>query len=224
VSARELEFIESGPPERTARVAWIRLLPRRETWAFGLGKFFSDPPWWFYLFWLPRYLQETFHLSASQNRLPVVTVYAISTVGSVAGGWLSSAMLKGGRSLNSARKSTLLICALAVLPVLAAPFARHLWVVVALVGLAMAAHQGWSANLFTLTSDLFPRGAVASVVGIGGMMGSVGNTLFQLGVGAVVQATHSYLPVFAAAAVMYLVALLAIQLLSPKLEPARLEA
>jgi ACS family hexuronate transporter-like MFS transporter len=186
-----------------------------------LGKFFSDPPWWFYLFWLPKYLQETFHLDPKQNRLPIITVYAISTVGSVAGGWLSSVMLKGGRSLNVARKSTLLICAALVLPVLAAPFIHNLWAVVALVGLAMAAHQGWSANMFTVASDLFPRGAVASVVGIGGMLGSVGNTLFQLSVGLIVSATHSYLPLFAAAGSMYMVALLCIQLLSPRLDPAK---
>ncbi|HLK70153.1 MAG TPA: MFS transporter [Bryobacteraceae bacterium] len=223
ISARELGFIQSDPPEKIASVPWLRLLPLRETWAFALGKFFSDPPWWFYLFWLPRYLEERFHLNPAQNRLPVVTVYVISAIGSVAGGWLAGAMLKRGRSLNFTRKTTLLLCTVVVLPVLAAPFVHELWVVVALVGLAMAAHQGWSCNLFTLPSDMFPKAAVASVVGIGGMMGAVGNTLFQFGVGRVVDATHSYVPVFVAAGSLYLIALLAIHLLTPKLAPARLD-
>ena len=199
------------------------MLPLRETWAFALGKFISDPIWWFYLFWLPRYLQETFHLNIAQNRAPVVVAYAASCVGSVAGGWLSSAMLKRGKSLNSARKTTLLICAIAVMPVLLAPFVKNLWVVVALVGLAMSAHQGWSANLFTLASDMFPRTAVGSVVGIGGMLGAIGNTIFQLAVGIIVDLTHSYLPLFLAAGSAYLVALAVIQILSPKLAPAKLD-
>jgi ACS family hexuronate transporter-like MFS transporter len=162
VSAQELAHIQSDPPEKTERVPLARLLPRRETWAFAVAKMLTDPIWWFYLFWLPRYLQETFHLSISTNRTPVVVVYVISCLGSIGGGLLSSAMLGRGRSLNAARKTTLLICALMVLPILYAPFATSLWVVVALVGLAAAGHQGWSANLFTLASDLFPKAAVGA--------------------------------------------------------------
>jgi ACS family hexuronate transporter-like MFS transporter len=222
ISVRELGLIQSDPPEKVQSVRWLKLFPLKETWAFALGKFFSDPPWWFYLFWLPRYLQGTFHLDTKQNRLPIIVVYAISTIGSIAGGWLSSTMLKGGRSLNAARKSTLLICAALVLPVLAAPFVHNLWVVVALVGLAMAAHQGWSCNLFTLVSDMFPRAAVASVVGIGGMLGAVGNFLFQWIAGRIMDTPLNYL-LFVAAGLMYLIALLAIQLLSPQLKPARVE-
>lgn len=223
LSVRELGLIQSDPPEKTESVPWLRLLPLRETWAFALGKFISDPIWWFYIFWLPRYLQETFHLNIAQNRAPVVVAYAASCVGSVAGGWLSSAMLKRGKSLNSARKTTLLICALAVMPVLLAPFMKNLWVVVALVGLAMAAHQGWSANLFTLASDMFPRAAVGSVVGLGGMLGSIGNFLFQLAVGIIVKRTHGYMPLFLAAGSAYLVALAVVHILSPKLNPAKLD-
>ncbi len=223
VSPAELAFIKSDPPERINSVPWLRIIPMRETWAFALGKFFSDPPWWFYLFWLPRYLQETFHLDMAENRLPIITVYLISTVGSVAGGWLSGVMLKTGRSLNFARKTTLLICAVAVLPVLYAPYSHSLWMVVALVGLAMAAHQGWSANLFTLTSDMFPKAAVASVVGFGGMLGAVGNSLFQLAAGEVVSLTHSYLPLFLFCGLAYLLALALVHVLAPRLAPAKLD-
>ncbi len=223
ISAAELAYVRSDPPEKTASVPWARILPLRETWAFALAKFFTDPVWWFYLFWLAPYLQETFHLDIKQNRLPVIVAYALSCVGSVAGGWLSGFLLKRGLPLNVARKSALLICALAVLPVLYAPYSRNLWLVVGLVGLAMAAHQGWSANLFTLPSDLFPRAAVGSVVGFGGMIGSAGGVLMQLFAGRIVQATHSYLPLFLIAGSAYLVGLGIVQLLTPRFTPAKLD-
>ena len=223
ISAAELAYVRSDPPEKIASVAWLRILPLRETWAFAVAKFFSDPIWWFYLFWLAPYLQETFHLDIKQNRLPVIVAYSLSCIGSIAGGWLSGYLLKRGISVNLARKSALLICALAVLPVLYAPYSHNLWIVVGLVGLAMAAHQGWSANLFTLPSDMFPRAAVASVVGFGGMVGSAGGVLFQLIAGRIVQATHSYLPLFLVAGSAYLVGLGIVQLLTPRLAPARLD-
>ncbi len=223
ISAAELAYVRSDPPEKIASVAWARIVPLRETWAFALAKFFTDPVWWFYLFWLAPYLQETYHLDIKQNRLPVIVAYALSCVGSVAGGWLSGFLLKRGTPVNVARKAALGACAVAVLPVLYAPYSHNLWVVVGLVGLAMAAHQGWSANLFTLPSDLFPRAAVASVVGFGGMVGSLGGVLMQLGAGRIVQATHSYLPLFLIAGSAYLVGLGIVQLLTPRLTPASLD-
>jgi ACS family hexuronate transporter-like MFS transporter len=223
VSAKELAHIQSDPPEKTERVPYARILPVKETWAYAVAKMLTDPIWWFYLFWLPRYLQETFHLSISTNRTPIIVVYVISCAGSIGGGWLSSAMLGGGRSLNASRKTALLICALMVLPVLYAPFAMNKWVVVALVGLAAAGHQGWSANLFTLASDLFPKSVVGSVTGFGGMAGAIAGAGFQLATGYVVQLTHSYVPLFIAAGLAYLTALVVIQLLSPKLAPAKLD-
>jgi ACS family hexuronate transporter-like MFS transporter len=223
VSLKELAHIQSDPPEKTEKVPWARILPVKETWAFAVAKMLTDPPWWFYLFWLPRYLQETFHTSITTNRTPIIAVYLISCVGSVSGGWLSTAMLGGGRSLNAARKTTLLICALLVLPILYAPYAKSLWVVVALVGLAAAAHQGWSANLFTLASDLFPKAAVGSVTGFGGMAGAIVGAGFQLSAGYIVQFANSYVPLFIMAGLAYVVALLVIQLLSPKLAPAKLD-
>jgi ACS family hexuronate transporter-like MFS transporter len=223
VSAEELAFIESDPPEKTEKVPWARLLPLKETWAFSIAKMLTDPIWWFYLFWLPRFLQETFHTSISTNRTPIVVVYLISIVGSVGGGLLSSAMLAGGRSLNAARKTALLICALMVLPILYAPYSKSLWVVVALVGLAAAGHQGWSANLFTLASDLFPKAAVASVTGIGGMAGAIAGAGFQLVAGYVAKSHPNCAPLFIVAGLAYISALAVIQILSPKLAPAKLD-
>jgi MFS transporter, ACS family, hexuronate transporter len=222
VSKAELDLILSDPVEKVESVPWSRVLPCKETWAFALGKFLTDPVWWFYLFWLPRYLQSTFGLSLSANRLPLVVIYAISAVGSIGGGWISSTLLNRGKSGNLARKTALLICALCVLPVFAAPYLHHLWLVVGVVGLATAAHQGWSANLFTLPSDLFPKAAVASVIGIGGMAGALGGVLFQLATGYIVGLTHSYVPLFVFACLAYLTALVIIHAISPKLAPARL--
>jgi ACS family hexuronate transporter-like MFS transporter len=183
----------------------------------------TDPVWWFFLFWFPKYMQETFGLTLSQIVLPTLVVYNICSVGSIGGGWLSGRLLKRGWGLNSARKTTMLVCALCVIPVLYAPYSRSMWVVVALVGLALAAHQGWSANLFTLTSDVFPRAAVGSVVGIGGTAGAVTSTLIQIVTGYVVQRTHSYLPLFIASGLAYVCALAVVHAFSPKLEPARIE-
>lgn len=221
VSATELALIRSDPAEKVESVPWGRLFPVKETWAFAAGKFLTDPVWWFYIFWLPRYVQETFHLSLGKSSAPILAVYAASTFGSVGGGALSGIMLRRGYSVNAARKTALLVCALAVLPVLYAPYAGNLWVVVALVGLATAAHQGWSANLFTLTSDMFPKSAVGSVVGIGGMAGALGGGIMQLIAGRI--ADYSYLPLFLFAGAAYTLALLIIHRLSPQLKPANLE-
>jgi ACS family hexuronate transporter-like MFS transporter len=223
VSAGELALIESDPPDKVAKYDWMRLLPKKQTWAFAMGKFLTDPVWWFYLFWLPKYLQETFGLTLNQIVVPTLVVYNASTIGSVAGGWLSSSLIKRGWAINAARKTAMLACALAAVPVLYAPYARNLWLVVALVGLATAAHQGWSANLFTTTSDMFPRAAVGSVVGIGGAMGALGSALMQKAAGWIVTWTGSYFLLFMISGSAYLVALAVFQLLSPKLAQADLD-
>ena len=222
VSKGELDLILSDPVEKTESVPWSKVLPLKETWVFAIGKFLTDPIWWFYLFWLPRYLQTTFGLSLSANRLPLVIVYSISTVGSIGGGWISSALLSRGKSANFARKTALLICALSVLPIFMAPYLHHLWLVVGVVGLATAAHQGWSANLFTTASDMFPGSAVGSVVGIGGMAGSAGSALFAFFAGHVLQLTHSYTSLFAIAASAYLLALAILYWLAPGLKKVEL--
>lgn len=223
VSPGELAFIQSEKEEKVQSVPFRSILPLRETWAFSVGKFLTDAIWWFYLFWLPRYLQGTFHLNLKQSELPVIMVYVISCAGGIVGGWLPSPLLRRGLSQNASRKITLLICALAVVPVIYAPFSKSLLVVVLLIGLATAAHQGFSANLFTIPSDVFPKSAVATVVGFGGMAGAVGGVLFQLATGRIVHATNSYIPIFAMACSAYLAALLFIQILAPRLTPARIK-
>jgi ACS family hexuronate transporter-like MFS transporter len=223
VSPAELAHIQSDPPESTESITWGRLLPHRQTWAFALGKFFTDPIWWLYLFWVPDFLQKNHGLDLKTMGLPLVIIYLVADVGSIGGGWLSSHFLKTGWSPNASRKTALLICALAVVPIIFAAKTTNLWIAVALVSLAAAAHQGWSANLFTLTSDMFPKQAVGSVVGIGGMAGSIGGMLIALIVGEILQRTAgNYVPIFIIAGTAYLFALLVIHLLAPSLEPARL--
>jgi ACS family hexuronate transporter-like MFS transporter len=223
VSARELAHIQSDPPEREQSVPWVRLFPHRETWAFAAAKFMTEPIWWFFLFWFPKYLQETFALSLIQIVLPTLVVYNICSVGSVGGGWISGRLIERGWTVNAARKTAMLVCASCVAPVVCAPYCKSLWVVVGLVGLATAAHQGWSANLFTIVSDMFPRSAVASVVGIGSTVGMIGSMLLQVGTGYIVQLTHGYLPLFIAGGCAYLTALAVVHALSPRLAPAELE-
>jgi ACS family hexuronate transporter-like MFS transporter len=225
VSKQELALIESDPPDATSDYPWRRLFPKRQTWAFGFGKFLTDPIWWFYLFWLPMYFQETFHLRLIDLPIPIFVMYNASTVGSVGGGWLSSMLIKRGWSINSARKTAMLVCALSVLPVFYVPFANknNMWEVIAVLSLAMAAHQGFSANLFTTTSDMFPRAAVAGVVGIGGALGALGIALMQKLAGYVVEWTGSYSILFMISGSAYLIALLVIHLFAPRLAQAQLD-
>lgn len=222
VASSELAYIQSDPPDSLVRIPWLRLLPHRQTWAFLLGKFMTDPIWWFFLFWLPKFLNTRHGLSLGELGPPLVVIYVLSDIGSIGGGWLSSAFIKRGWSINRARKTAMLICALSVVPIVFAASADSLWIAVALIGLATAAHQGWSANLFTLSSDMFPRPAVASVVGIGGFGGAIGGMLIAAFTGFLLQSTGSYVPVFALAGSAYLVALLVIHWLVPKLEATEL--
>ena len=220
VSKAELDYIRSDPQESVAKIKWARLLPHRQTWAFVLGKFTTDPIWWFLLFWIPDFLQRDHGLRLTQIGVPIMVIYLMADVGSVAGGWLSSRLIHLGKSVNFARKLALLICALSVVPIVFAYRVESLWGAVLLIGLAAAAHQGFSANLFTLTSDLFPAQAVGSVVGIGGMAGAIGGMFMAKIVGYVLQWTGSYMIPFFIAGTAYLVALAIIQVLAPRLEPA----
>jgi len=223
LSRAEMDYIRSDPAELGTKIPWRSLLPYRQTWAFAIGKFMTDPIWWIYLFWLPDFLKKSYGIDLKSVGLPLVIVYLIADFGSVAGGWLSSSMIKRGVSVNRARKTAMLICALAVVPVVFAAKASNVWIAVLLVGLAAGAHQGWSANLFTTTSDMFPRRAVGSVVGIGGMAGAIGGMLISKIVGYILQSTGSYVPIFIIAGSAYLAALAIFTLLAPKLEPVPLE-
>ncbi len=223
ISKAELEYIRSDPAEPITPIKWTKLFPHRQTWAFAIGKFMTDPIWWLYLFWVPDFLHRNHGLDLKSIGLPLIVIYIVADIGSIGGGWLSSRFIKGGWSLNKARKGAMLVCALAVVPIVFAANVSNLWVAVALVSLAAAAHQGWSANIFTLSSDMFPRRAVGSIVGIGGMAGAVGGMVIALIVGAILQKTGSYVPIFIIAGSAYLLALLVIHLLAPKLEPVDLE-
>jgi ACS family hexuronate transporter-like MFS transporter len=223
LSAAELAHIQSDPAEPTTKIKWSRLIPHRQTWAFAIGKFMTDPIWWVYLFWLPKFLNSNYGLNITQIGLPLVVIYVAADVGSIGGGWLSSTLIKRGWTVNKSRKTAMLVCAIAVIPIVFAAHASSLWAAVALVSLAASAHQGWSANMFTMASDMFPRRAVGSVVGIGGMAGSVGGMLIQSTVGLILYYTSSYLPIFIIAGSTYLVALGIIHLLAPRLEPANVE-
>jgi ACS family hexuronate transporter-like MFS transporter len=223
LSKTELAYIESDPPDTPVKIPWLKLIPLKQTWAFAIGKFLTDAIWWFYLFWFPLFMNDRFGINLAGIGLPMITVYLMADVGSVGGGWLSSFLLKRNWTVNAARKTAMLICALCILPVSMAPHVSGAWVAVFLIGVATAAHQGFSANIFTTTSDMFPRKAVGSVVGIGGFAGAMGGVFMNLGAGWLRQNTGSYEIMFAIAAVVYLIALLIMHLLVPKLEPAKLD-
>jgi ACS family hexuronate transporter-like MFS transporter len=223
VTPAELAHIESDPADASAEaVPWTRLLRKRETWAYAIGKFLIDPIWWMFLFWLPDFLQKRHGLDLKTFGPPLVVIYLLSDVGSVGGGWLSSRFIRMGWTINRARKTTMLICALLAVPVAFGAYADNLWVAVLIIGVATAAHQGFSANLYTLPGDVFPRAAVGSVVGIGGMIGAIGGMVFSKYVGQVLEQVGSYTPIFIVAASAYLLALAAIHLLTPRLEPVEI--
>jgi ACS family hexuronate transporter-like MFS transporter len=223
-SPAELQYIRSDPAEPQGNIPWVKLFPHRQTWAFAVGKFTIDPIWWFYLFWIPDFLQRRHGVSLLRIGLPIVVIYLLADAGSVAGGWLSSALIHRGKTVNASRKTAMLICAIIVVPIVFTPRVSSLWGSVLLLGLATAAHQGFSTNLFTLPSDMFPARAVASVVGIGGMAGAVGGMLIAKVVAYFLQWTDSYSVPFLIAGSAYMVALAAIHLLAPRLEPARIDA
>jgi len=223
VSAAEFAYIRSDPGETITPIPWKNLMGYRQTWAFALGKFLTDPVWWLYLFWVPDFLHRTHGLNLAGMVLPLVVIYNVATVGSIVGGWLSSTLIRRGWNLNRSRKTTMLLCALAVVPIVAAAKVSGLWPAVLLISLASAAHQGWSANIYTLVSDMFPRRAVGSVVGIGGMAGAVGGMMISEVVGHLLQWTGSYFFVFLLAGGAYLFALLVIHILVPHLEPAQID-
>jgi ACS family hexuronate transporter-like MFS transporter len=219
VSAQELAHIESDPADPPVRIPWETLLQHRQTWGFAIAKFLTDSIWWFYLFWFAPFMAAEFDVNIKTIGLPMITVYLMADVGSVLGGWQSSWLIGRGWSINSARKTAMLTYALCIVPVAAAPLVDHKWLAVFLIGVATASHQGFSANLFTLVSDTFPRRAVGSVVGIGGFSGAIGGFLLQLSAGHLKQMTGNYVALFAIAASAYLIALAVIQLLIPRVEP-----
>ena len=221
INATELAIIEADPIAPQQPVSWSKLLTTRQSWAYIAGRFLIDPVWWTFLFWLPDFFARRYGLDLRDYGPPLVTVYILADVGSVLGGWGSSTLIKRGVAVGKSRKLAMLACAIAVLPVGFAMYASNLWIAVALIGLACAAHQGFSANLYALPSDLFPRWATGSVVGLGGLSGALGGMLMSAYAGNVLQKLGSYTPIFLFAAFAYLAALLTVHLIVPDYRPAR---
>ena len=225
-SPAELAYIRGSVTGQPAfRVRWSELLRHRQTWAFAIAKLLTDPIWWFYLYWLPKFLDARFGIRLATVAAPLVVVYLLADIGSVGGGWLSGALIKRGWSVNRGRKITLLTAALIIMPTMMAPRVGSLWTAVFIVGVAAAAHQWWSANLFTLSSDMFPSQAVGSVVGIGGFFGALGVIAFQRITGLVLQHNgDNYAPIFVVCGLAYVTALAIVQLLAPRLEQVTIGA
>jgi ACS family hexuronate transporter-like MFS transporter len=215
-------IVGMDPPAGEIKSTWRRLLRVRETWAYTAARFLIDPIWWMFLFWLPDFFAKRYSLDLKNFGPPLVAVYAISDVGSIAGGWLSSKLIRVGWSVNRARKLTMLLASILVLPVTLAMYADNLWLAVAVVGAATAGHQAFSANLYTFPSDVFPRQAVASVVGIGGTAGAIGGMLMSKYAGWVLDSIGSYTPIFMVAGAVYFLALAAIHVLSPRMRAVTL--
>lgn len=227
LSKAELSHIrQDGPAEPEVRVPWSELIRYKPTWAFAICKFMTDAVWWFYLTWLPTFFNSNpafpEKLDLKSVTGPFLVIYIVSDLGSIFFGWLATQFIHLGWSVNKARKITMLICALCVVPIVFASMTSSVVIAVALIALATAAHQGWSANLFTTVSDQFPRRAVGSVVGIGGLAGGLGGALFAAKTGFIIN-TGGYVPLFAIAASAYLVALGILQWLAPRLEPVQLK-
>ncbi|MFD1186733.1 MFS transporter [Pontibacter rugosus] len=230
----EYDYIHSDNEEAPAEVnekpmKWGKLLFVRQTWVFIVGKFFTDPIWYFFLFWLPSYFSSTFDLNLSSLGLPLAIVYSATTVGSIGGGYLSSYLIRRGMTVYKARKTAMLIIALLVVPIMLARYTTDMWVAVGLISLAAAAHQAWSANIFTTVSDMFPKSAVSSVVGIGGMAGSVGGALFPLFIGAILDyyiglnnLTAGYNIIFSVCGLAYVLAWVLMHFLSPRMKPVQM--
>ncbi|HLA57249.1 MAG TPA: MFS transporter [Puia sp.] len=213
-------ILSDSVAENTEKIAWRRIIGLKETWAFALGKV-TDAVWWFYLFWGGFFLHAQFGLELKGLALPLIVIYFMADFGSIAGGWLSSNLIKKGWTVNRARKITFFICGLVILPVAFVTQTDNQWTAIVLIGLAAVGHQAWSANIFTVVSDVFPKKAVASVVGIGGLVGTLASALanFTLGRGLDSSGKSGYMVAFLIAGLLYPVILLFIHIIMPKMTP-----
>jgi ACS family hexuronate transporter-like MFS transporter len=225
VSAGELQWIEHDPPEQIERLGWASVVTKREAWAFAVAKFLTDPVWFLMLFWLPKYFSSTYKIDLKVVLLPMIIMYLLSDMGSIAGGWMSSRLIQRGHTPNYARKVTLLLAGTCVLPLLFVSGLQNMWLAVVLIGIALAGHQAFSTNLLSLPPDMFPKRAVGSVIGLGGFCGGVGGMIMAKSTGIVLETTGgNYTLIFAACTVTYFIAVAAIHLLSPRLAPVTIEA
>lgn len=225
LSKAELEYIQADGEEPVQpKASWAELFRHRQTWAFAAGKLMADPIWYFYLTWLPDFFNSSEALDQKLDLknigIPFLVIYLVSDAGSVFFGWLSSKLIQRGYSVNRARKTTMLLCALCVVPIVFASVTNNIYIAVALIALAAAAHQGWSANMYTLASDMFPKQSVGSVVGIGSMFGATSGALFAASTG-LIRVKFGYMPLFIIAGSAYLIGLLLIHVLAPRLQPVK---
>ncbi|WP_077145481.1 MFS transporter [Sphingopyxis sp. KK2] len=225
VSEAELAWIEHDPPEQIERLGWSAIVTKREAWAYAIGKFLTDPVWFLMLFWLPSYFIATYDVDLKVVLLPMIIMYLLSDVGSILGGWVSSKLIQRGRSVNFARKVTMLGAGCCVLPLLFVTGLDNMWLAVVLIGIALAGHQAFSSTILSIPPDMFPKRAVGSVIGLGGFAGGVGGMIMAKSTGLVLDATNgNYTVIFAACTTVYFLAVLAIHLLSPRLAPVTVES
>lgn len=225
VNALELEYIRSGEEvseEPTKPMTWGSLLRYKQTYAICFSRLVTDWVWWFFLFWMPDYLNKTQHMDIKGTVLPIIVIYTMASFGGIMGGWLSSGFIKAGRSIDFARKTTILICALMVLPLMFLSQLSNLWPVVLLIGMAAAAHQGWASNIYTVVSDIYPKNAVGTIIGMSGFAGAVFGALSASFVGLILQVTGSYTLIFIIASSMYMVAWLTLKVFIPRIEPIKM--
>jgi ACS family hexuronate transporter-like MFS transporter len=224
VTEGELNWIEHDPPEQIEKIGWSRIVRKREAWAFASAKFLTDPVWFLMLFWLPKYFSSTYNVDLKVVLLPMILMYLLSDVGSIAGGWLSSRLIQQGRTPNYARKVTMIIAGLCVLPLLFVTGVDNMWLAVLLIGIALAGHQAFSTNLLSIPPDMFPKRAVGSVIGLGGFAGGIGGMIMAKSTGLVLDATAgNYTLIFAMCTTVYFLAVLSIHLLSPRLAKVEVE-
>ena len=221
ISPDERALIEADQdPGNDKPLSWRVLLSHKQAWAFAMAKFMTDPVWWFYLYWLPKYLNKEHGITLDTLALPLIVVYVIADFGSIGGGWLSAWFIKRGKTHGEARLLTLLTCAICILPTLYLPFVKSVWPAIFLVSIAAGGHQGWSANVFNIPSDLFPKSSVATLVGFGGFLGSIGGMIFQAGTGYFLEWNgNNYAPVFMVCGSAYVCAWFVIRWLSKSMKP-----
>ncbi|MBN2273104.1 MAG: MFS transporter [Bacteroidales bacterium] len=215
LSQPEKKYILQDGDESVEKIPWYKIIPHRQTLGICLARFFTDPIWWFFLYWLPKFLNQNYEIDLTTIGPPIIIIYVISIGGSVTGGWLSSFFIRKGRNPVAARKSSIFILALMVIPIFFATRASNMWVSVLLISMATFAHQGYAANIFTIVSDIYPKNAVGSMIGLAGFAGAVGGTLFSFAVGLILEATSNYYIIFGFASIAYLLCWASLKLFVP---------
>lgn len=225
VSQAELNYILSDHDFEDVKsvdaVTWKSLFKYQQTYAICLSRFLTDWVWWFFLFWAPDFLRKTQHIDLKESILPLIIIYTMASIGGIFGGFLSSNFIKQGRSIDFSRKTAILICALLILPLVFAAQVQNIWLVVFIIGIATAAHQGWASNIFTVVSDIYPKQAVGTMVGVSGFTGAIGGALAASFIGLVLKFSGSYMLVFLTASTMYLLAWLILKLMIPRIDPIK---